>query len=103
MAHSRSPHHTKSNLTVTKAFDKMIFECRSDLSPNTINDYIVTGKHVLRYFEEDPTIADLDRDGWIGFFNYLTDHVNTPAGIAPRPAKLMWEYLDQRKGRHWIS
>jgi len=49
MAHPKSLHCTKSNLTVTKAFDKMIFERRSDLSPNTINDYIVTGKHVLSY------------------------------------------------------
>ena len=36
MAHSKSPHRTKSNLTVTKAFDKMVFKRRSDLSPNTI-------------------------------------------------------------------
>jgi integrase/recombinase XerD len=87
MAHSKSTQRTKSNLTVTKAFDKMIFERRSDLSPNTINDYIVTGKHVLKYFDTDPAIFALDRDDWIGFFNYLTDHINTPAGIAPRPAK----------------
>ncbi len=75
------------SLTVTKAFDKMIFERRSDLSPHTIKDYIVTGKHVLRYFECDPVIVDLDRDDWIGFLNHLVDHVNIPNGIAPRPAR----------------
>jgi len=87
MAHPKSLHRTKSNLTVTKAFDKMIFERRSDLSPHTINDYIVTGKHVLTYFEHDPLIVDLDRDDWIGFFNDLCERINTPAGIAPRPSK----------------
>ena len=65
----------------------MIFERRSDLSPHTFSDYIVTGKKVKAYFESDPVIDDLDRDDWIGFFNYLCDHVNTPDGIAARPAK----------------
>jgi integrase/recombinase XerD len=85
MAPRKQPN--RSTLTLTKAFDKMIFERRSDLSPHTIDDYVVTGKHVVRYFERDPLIVDVDRDDWIGFFNYLTDHINTPAGCAPRPAK----------------
>jgi hypothetical protein len=84
MAHPKSLHRAKSNLTVTKAFDKMIFERRSDLSPHTINDYIVTGKHVLTYFEHDPLIVDLDRDDWIGFFNDLCERINTPRRHRPR-------------------
>jgi hypothetical protein len=60
----------RSKLTVTTAFDTMIFERRSDLSPHTISDYIVTGKKVKAYFESDPVIDDLDRDDWLGFFNY---------------------------------
>lgn len=83
---------TRSNarsraLTVTTAFDRMIFERRSDLSPHTISDYVVTGKKVKNYFETDPAIDDLSRDDWIGFFNWLCEYVNTPVGIAARPSK----------------
>jgi len=74
-------------LTVTQAFDKMIFERKSNLSEHTVADYIVTGRKVVAYFERDPAIADLSRDDWIGFLNHLTVHVNEPAGIAARPAK----------------
>lgn len=77
----------QSTLTLTKAFDLMIFERRSDLSPHTISDYIVTGKKALAYFDGDPLIADLNRDAWIGFFNWLHDHINTPDGCATRPSK----------------
>lgn len=87
MARKKSP--PRSQLTITAAFDTMIFERRSDLSPHTIADYIVTGKKVKSYFEADPVVSDLDRDDWIGFFNYLCDHINTPAGIAARPAKVL--------------
>jgi integrase/recombinase XerD len=77
----------RKQFTVSKAFDQMIFERRSDLSPHTVADYIVTGKKVCAYFETDPVVDELDRDDWIGFFNWLRDHVNQPGGIIKRPAR----------------
>lgn len=74
-------------LTVTQAFDKMIFERQANLSKHTIADYIITGRKVVTYFERDPAISDLSRDDLIGFFNHLAEHVNTPAGCAVRPSK----------------
>jgi integrase/recombinase XerD len=86
---SNKPTAAQRSMTMTKAFDTMIFERRSDLSPHTISDYIVTGKHVLRYFQRDPLIIDLERADWIGFFNHLCEQPVSPAGIAARPTRIL--------------
>jgi integrase/recombinase XerD len=58
-------------------------------SEHTIADYIVTRKKVLAYFADDPPLASITRDDWIGFLAWLThDYVSQPAGPvqrAPRP------------------
>ena len=85
MAPKKSAARTYS---VSQCFDEMIFERTSTLSPHTISDYIVTGRKVLLHFGRDPILADLTRENWIGFFNWLRDeHISTPDGAAPRPAR----------------
>jgi len=58
-------------------------------SRNTINDYNNTYRKLLAHLPHDPPISDINLDDLETFFDHLRTRPVTPAGIAPRPPRIL--------------
>jgi site-specific recombinase XerD len=80
----------KARLKLSAAVESYLIEAAADrLSPHTLADYRNSFRRLMAYLPDDPPIADLTADDLVGFFAHLAGVVAAPAGIAPRPARII--------------